>query len=169
VLSATHPRSCASRTIANSSTGAAMTERVSGKPFFRDLAKRPLSLSSRGHTLLVGGFGGRSSISGNRYVSRERRGWAATPTPRLTECIGGGKKYNELLRFRSPTLRNTARGRFRGEGNRPQASPADGARRPHRKTHLPHVVCAQRRDADANQATLLLCIGNIHREGVSPG
>jgi hypothetical protein len=69
--------------------------RFTGAEPIPGLAKRALSRSSRVHTLLAGGFGGRSSISGNRYVSRERRGWAATPTPRLTECIGGGKKYNE--------------------------------------------------------------------------
>jgi hypothetical protein len=42
------------------------------------LTERPLSLSTRGHTLLRDGFRGQSSISGNRFVSRERRGWAAT-------------------------------------------------------------------------------------------
>jgi hypothetical protein len=37
------------------------------------------------------------------------------------------------------------------------------------RLQLPHVVGDQRRDADANRATIHLCIGNIHREGASRG
>jgi hypothetical protein len=53
------------------------------------------------------------------------------PHPGSLECIGGGKKYNERLRFRRADLRNTARGGF-GEIDQPPPSPGPPTVRGHR-------------------------------------